>query len=396
MSLTPSTSEPNLETQDSHMEQRSSSEQMQSPEEVIRKKLETLPHDQLKKLINDQLDLEIRLKHKELNMANNELSKTESQMLILRKFLDIPSNDTSNTNNLTVKYYDLLSRSLNATYEKFKEIPTTGLESASLSNTDLLNPPSGHSYRTRSTTSSLRPPSTTSVPRNLNLGCLYRRSDGVVVRLTCPDCQRNNFSSAQGFLNHSRIAHSKEYTSQDTAAIKCGEVLPDIPQDSVGQNSIKLLQEKGLDPSKHLNVSEFLFAETTPSEEILSNFEFPKRDDKEPAKSTAGEDTPSNELLKKLVKEGKMSQAEYEKLVTETRKPVNNAHLFEDEVESNESESPIGEIPSATSLVSLSERKRRQSRGGINIAVSNEAEGGGYNHDGSSNDEEPNGKKARV
>lgn len=326
-------------------------------------------------------------------MADNELSKTESQMLLLRKFLDIPNNDTSNANNLTVKYYDLLSRSLNATYDRFKEIPTTGLESTSLSNPDTLNPPPGHSYRTRSTTSSLRPSSTTSLPRGTNLGCLYRRSDGVVVRLTCPDCLRNNFSSAQGFLNHSRIAHSKEYTSQDTAAIKCGEVLPDIPQDSVGQKSIKSLQERGLDPSKHLNVSEFLFqdvlSQSASQVETLEKFEFPKKTDKEPDNkaSASGNNAPLNELMKKLVKEGKMELSEYEKLVLETRKPVSNAHLFDDEDESYDSESPANEPALASSLVSSGERKRRQSRGGINIAVLNAQ---------TASEEEPVDKKARV
>ncbi|KAG5420861.1 hypothetical protein I9W82_002742 [Candida metapsilosis] len=363
---------------------------VQSPEEAIRKKLESLPHEQLKKLINDQLDLEIRLKHKELNMANDELSKTESQMLLLRKFLDIPNNETA-ASNLTTKYYDLLSRSLNATYERFKEIPTTP-SSGSTSNVDGINPPPGHSYRTRSTTSSLRPTATTSMSRPSNLGCLYRRTDGVMVRLTCPDCLRYNFSSAQGFLNHSRIAHSKEYTSQDSAAIKCGEVLPDIPQDAVGENSIKILQEKGLDPSKNLNVSEFLFQDVQANS--LQNFEFPKKDDTE---AKPNDLAPSNELMKKLVKEGKMDQSEYEKLISETRKPVNNAHLFDDEVESNDSGSPISEVPSASSLVSLGEMKRRQSRGGINISSSNaNTEDTPCEADGSSNDEGPVEKKARV
>ncbi|KAI5961930.1 hypothetical protein KGF57_001558 [Candida theae] len=386
---------------------------MPSPEELIRKKLEALPHEQLKKLINDQLDLEIRIKHKELNMAEDELSKTESQMLLLRKFLDIPNNDTSNDNNLTVKYYDLLSRSLNATYERFKEIPTSGSAAAPLSNVDPINPPPGHSYRTRSTTSSLRPTASTSVLRPSSVGCLYRRSDGVVVRLTCPDCLRYNFSSAQGFLNHSRIAHSKEYTSQDTAAIKCGEVLPDIPQDSVGQNSIKILQEKGLDPSKHLNVSEFLFTEdsATPQTDALQNFEFPKGDGKVPEGKASNRAPSSNELLKKLVKEGKMEPSEYEKLVLETRKPVSDAHLFDDEVESNESGSPISEAPSASSVVNLGERKRRQSRGGINISslsaeiaspTKHQEAGGGGDVDGSSKEEEeeeeeePVEKKGRM
>ena len=91
-----------------------------------------------------------------------------------------------------------------------------------------------------------RRPSIASGIRNPSLGCLYRRTDGVVVRLTCPNCQRSNFSSAQGFLNHSRIAHSKEYTSQDAAALKCGDILPEIKQDLTGEASIKMLVERDL------------------------------------------------------------------------------------------------------------------------------------------------------
>ena len=79
--------------------------------------------------------------------------------------------------------------------------------------------------------------------------------------------------------------------------------------------------------------------------------------------------------------------SEYEKLVLETRKPVSNAHLFDDEDESYDSESPANEPALASSLVSSGERKRRQSRGGINIAVLNAQ---------TASEEEPVDKKARV
>ena len=35
--------------------------------------------------------------------------------------------------------------------------------------------------------------------RNPSLGCLYRRTDGVVVRLTCPNCQRSIFHQHKAF-----------------------------------------------------------------------------------------------------------------------------------------------------------------------------------------------------
>lgn len=50
-----------------------------------------------------------------------------------------------------------------------------------------------------------------------------RKSDGAMIKLVCLDCRRENFSSAQGFINHCRIAHSRSFASHDAAADACGE-----------------------------------------------------------------------------------------------------------------------------------------------------------------------------
>ncbi|CAK7270533.1 hypothetical protein SEPCBS57363_004151 [Sporothrix epigloea] len=52
--------------------------------------------------------------------------------------------------------------------------------------------------------------------------CVLKRSDGKIVKLVCTDCHRDNFSSTQGFINHCRIAHKRDYKSHDEAAIHCG------------------------------------------------------------------------------------------------------------------------------------------------------------------------------
>ena len=54
---------------------------------------------------------------------------------------------------------------------------------------------------------------------------LKRSTDGQTVKLVCIDCQRDNFNSAQGFINHCRIAHGRGFASHDAAAIACGEVV---------------------------------------------------------------------------------------------------------------------------------------------------------------------------
>ncbi|KAI9708123.1 MAG: hypothetical protein M1820_004327 [Bogoriella megaspora] len=54
---------------------------------------------------------------------------------------------------------------------------------------------------------------------------IKRASDNQFVKLVCTDCNRGNFSSAQGFLNHCRIAHHKDYKSHEAAAQACGQLL---------------------------------------------------------------------------------------------------------------------------------------------------------------------------
>jgi len=50
-----------------------------------------------------------------------------------------------------------------------------------------------------------------------------RGSDGKMVKLVCLDCRRSNFNSAQGFINHCRIAHSRQFASHDAAIEASGE-----------------------------------------------------------------------------------------------------------------------------------------------------------------------------
>ncbi|EGS20086.1 uncharacterized protein CTHT_0045910 [Thermochaetoides thermophila DSM 1495] len=59
-------------------------------------------------------------------------------------------------------------------------------------------------------------------PKDKNSPCIVRRSDGVTVKLICIDCHRWDFSSTQGFINHCRIAHRRDFKSHEEAAIHCG------------------------------------------------------------------------------------------------------------------------------------------------------------------------------
>lgn len=52
--------------------------------------------------------------------------------------------------------------------------------------------------------------------------CTVKRSDGLTVKLVCIDCHRWDFSSTQGFINHCRIAHKRDFKSHEEAAVHCG------------------------------------------------------------------------------------------------------------------------------------------------------------------------------
>ncbi|KAI2639002.1 hypothetical protein GGS26DRAFT_369985 [Hypomontagnella submonticulosa] len=59
-------------------------------------------------------------------------------------------------------------------------------------------------------------------PKDKNGPCVLKRSDGKTVKLVCIDCHRENFSSTQGFINHCRIAHKRDFKSHEEAAVHCG------------------------------------------------------------------------------------------------------------------------------------------------------------------------------
>jgi len=68
--------------------------------------------------------------------------------------------------------------------------------------------------------------------RRKNAGpSVVKRADGQYVKLVCLDCRRENFGSTQGFINHCRIAHRREFKSHEEAAVQSGHP---IELDEVG------------------------------------------------------------------------------------------------------------------------------------------------------------------
>ncbi|QPC77374.1 hypothetical protein HYE68_008126 [Fusarium pseudograminearum] len=65
--------------------------------------------------------------------------------------------------------------------------------------------------------------------------CVLKRADGQTVKLVCLDCHRDNFSSTQGFINHCRIAHKRDFKSHEEAAVHSGHPIEVAEGGGVGE-----------------------------------------------------------------------------------------------------------------------------------------------------------------
>ena len=61
-----------------------------------------------------------------------------------------------------------------------------------------------------------------------------------VARIECPDCGRWDFFNLQGFLNHCRIRHQREYGSHDDCIRECSVLVDSSERDWVLQNGTEI------------------------------------------------------------------------------------------------------------------------------------------------------------
>ena len=64
--------------------------------------------------------------------------------------------------------------------------------------------------------------------------------DTSVARIQCSDCGRWDFSNLQGFLNHCRIRHQREYGSHDECIQECSVLVTSSERDWVLQNGAEI------------------------------------------------------------------------------------------------------------------------------------------------------------
>lgn len=272
-------------------------------EKVLPKTDKETYHNQLKQFIGHQFDLEILLKHHELKVIQDEISKIHVLMLQMRRHSVNPKappveNEPAQFTEIYAKYLDPPSRcscshdvalkddnNSSVFTEDNNYMHTRSTSHSHVSKPPITNIPGYEPPLTRSKSSGSLPKhdlhriseeekanlkrqtrknsrlneldtklgniSTQSTPDQQQakdkLQCVIRRSDGVLVKLTCPECLRDNFYSPQGFINHCRISHSREFTSHESALATCGVEIAE--QDEIG----KLAQKRREEEQKKLN-----------------------------------------------------------------------------------------------------------------------------------------------
>ncbi|KAF9197589.1 YEATS domain-containing protein 2, partial [Haplosporangium sp. Z 27] len=151
-------------------------------------------------IIEHQFDLEILLRHAEGATIAQELSKAERMLEDLRHAI-LSERQGSPFGNSTV--------------------------SRTLGNLDSQNPYSSSRQSSRRATAFYG--KDTRQPE-----ALYAvRADGQFVRLGCPKCDRYDFGSIQGLINHMRLSHKLVFKNTEEGVRYCGIVVPssEVPPD---------------------------------------------------------------------------------------------------------------------------------------------------------------------
>ena len=218
--------------------------------------------DMLRQILDSQISLEILLKHNELRLIDQEIAKCQIALEQLRRCQEIPypfsrpSQDVSQGRGPAIRSsrstvypespapWGVTDGPYTRHYAKWL-LPDPLFDGGNLTATKagVMSPDGKRPTKGRSTRGSFADPSTPAGKSRIQRAGKFqglssgypplkdkagpmiqkRKSDGLLVKLVCLDCRRDNFSSAQGFINHCRIAHSRSFASHDAAADACGE-----------------------------------------------------------------------------------------------------------------------------------------------------------------------------
>jgi ADA HAT complex component 1 len=262
--------------------------------QVEGEKAHAVVQGRVRDIIESQFGLEIMLKHEELRLINQELAKCQVALEQLRRCHLIPYQASQGTPESMLN----VANGTGATLKKNGNVPqwapaygvtdgpytrhyskwlipdpsfdglqvdmNRGYEGSRAGKTLLEGRATRHSFPVENST----PISKSRSQRNSSGGSqklqalsngyplpkgkagpsiLKRHADGQMVKLVCIDCKREDFSSTQGFINHCRIAHHRDFKSHEEAAIASGQpVEVDESGGIVGEEKTPTSTDSGL------------------------------------------------------------------------------------------------------------------------------------------------------
>lgn len=219
--------------------------------------------ERLRSVISAEFDLEIQLKSQEVSAIDAEIAKIHSMMLQIKQAYETNPETVAAANSMP-EFTDFYANFFYTKTQPKKATVNNSHARNSDSSQDLDRDGSmrkrHYSFNHSNTTtpakmlrsqsfstslserpSRLRKQDSIDRPSVTKPKCIIRRNDGVLVRLVCPKCHRDNFGSAQGFINHCRISHSLELTTHDAAAVECGVEVEE--QDEIGLDAKQRMAE---------------------------------------------------------------------------------------------------------------------------------------------------------
>ncbi|PQE07596.1 ada hat complex component 1 protein [Rutstroemia sp. NJR-2017a BBW] len=208
-----------------------------------------LNSDLMRETIETQFSLEILMKHNELRLIEQELAKAQIALEQLRRVHLIPFPGTKSSPVSMSNVSNGTGPAVWTGDSVPKWAPPYGMEAPRAGKTvpegraTRNSIADGSSFATKARThrgsagQKLHALSSGyGQPKGNSGPCILKRSDGQTVKLVCLDCHRENFSSTQGFINHCRIAHRREFKSHEEAAVTSGQP---IEADDVGTTVVE-------------------------------------------------------------------------------------------------------------------------------------------------------------
>ena len=251
---------------------------------VVEQKKHAVSARWIRDQVEHQFNVEILLKHKELQLIDQELAKCQVALEQLRRCHLIPYPSAQVDAEAMLRVASGTGPAIKSTHHMPQWAPSFGISEGPYSrhyakwlipdtNFDGIQPemyressranrsiPEGRSTR-HSITDTFSPYQKSRTQRGshsqklqaLSHGypvekakvgpCVLTRNDGQVVKLVCIDCNRENFSSTQGFINHCRIAHKREFKSHEEAATVSGQPYDGaVPVKPVAEDKVVAVQ----------------------------------------------------------------------------------------------------------------------------------------------------------